>query len=282
MSGAPAVPSASQAAPEAAPDDESPEPPAASSPCPEEMVFIRVAKPFCIDRWEAILVDKNNRQRLSPYYPVNRKLALKLETDWDKKRLELGPDKARSMPCPQLPAWQREADAVPMAMSRANVVPNGYVSGVVAKQACENAGKRLCRHDEWVRACRGEDDQPFPYGETYKPNACNVFRATHPAAELHGNASIGHLDPRLNLVSDKQGPLLQPTGTTKSCQSRWGTDAVYDMVGNLDEWVDDPEGLFVGGFFSRSKKDGCASAVRNHPTNYFDYSLGVRCCKDAL
>jgi hypothetical protein len=52
------------------------------------------------------------------------------------------------------------------------------------------------------------------------------------------------------------------------------------MVGNLDEWVEDPKGMFVGGFYSRAKRDGCQSVVRNHPTYYFDYSLGVRCCED--
>jgi len=91
---------------------------------------------------------------------------------------------------------------------------------------------------------------------------------------------MGHLDPRLLLVSDKDGPLLRKTGSTTRCQSRWGDESLYEMVGNLDEWVDDPNGKFVGGFFSRGKKDGCESVITAHPFNYFDYSLGVRCCMD--
>jgi len=55
---------------------------------------------------------------------------------------------------------------------------------------------------------------------------------------------------------------------------------VWDMNGNLDEWVEDPKGRFVGGFFSRAKKDGCFSSVASHPNEYFDYSTGVRCCSD--
>ena len=52
------------------------------------------------------------------------------------------------------------------------------------------------------------------------------------------------------------------------------------MVGNLDEWVDDPKGRFLGGFFSRSTREGCdASRVARTRDAYFDYSLGVRCCK---
>jgi hypothetical protein len=59
----------------------------------------------------------------------------------------------------------------------------------------------------------------------------------------------------------------------------WGNDAIYDMVGNLDEWVDDGEGAFMGGFFARSTRLGCDARIAVHPKPYADYSLGVRCCK---
>jgi len=244
------------------------------------LLIFKSKRAYCIDRWEAILVDKSTGTRLSPYYPVDRKLALKLETDWSAKRLTMGSDEARAMPIPPLPAWQKSHDADPMAVSKPGETPNGYLSGKVARVACENAGKRLCSPEEWQLACRGTKDRQYPYGDSYKQGSCNVFRTSHPAAILHENASIGHLDPRLNLVSDKDGSLLRKTGQTKSCSSQWGDEALWDMVGNLDEWVDDPDGMFLGGFFSRSKRDGCASVVKAHPNNYFDYSLGVRCCKD--
>lgn len=249
--------------------------------CPQEMVFVPGPKPFCIDRWEAILVDKNTGNRLSPYYPADRKLAARLAGQWESKRGSVGTDEGKAIAVPPLSAWQRDTDAEPMAVSKPGETPNGYMSGKVALQACENAGKRLCKHDEWVRACRGRADRQFPYGDKHEQGKCNMFRSTHPGAVLHDDVTTGHLDPRMNLVKDKQGPLLRRTGETRSCRSEWGEDAVHDMVGNLDEWVDDPEGTFVGGFFSRSKKDGCSSIVKNHPFNYFDYSLGVRCCRDA-
>ena len=158
--------------------------------------------------------------------------------------------------------------------------PSGYVSGVQADRACKNAEKRLCTNDEWVTACQGAAKRQFPYGDTYKQGACNIFRAKHPASVLHDNPSIGHLDPRLNLVREGADPLLRPTGGTPTCKSEWGGDAAWDMNGNLDEWVEDEKGRFNGGFFSRSKKDGCLSTVGAHPKNYFDYSTGVRCCRD--
>lgn len=225
--------------------------------CPEEMLLVPSKRPVCVDRWEAILVDKSTGERLSPHYPVNRKLAIKLEADWQEKRKTLGNAQAREMPVPPLPAWQRENDPEPVAISRANQIPNGYLSGEVARRACENAGKRLCIREEWVRACRGAKDRQYPYGDSYKQGVCNVFRSSHPAGVLHDDPSMGHLDPRLLLVEDRDGPLLRRTGSTTTCKSLWGEDALYEMVGNLDEWVDDPKGMFVGGFFSRSKKDGC-------------------------
>jgi hypothetical protein len=51
------------------------------------------------------------------------------------------------------------------------------------------------------------------------------------------------------------------------------------MVGNLDEWVDDPDGAFLGGFYARGTAEGCDARVGVHAPEYFDYSLGVRCCR---
>jgi hypothetical protein len=106
-----------------------------------------------------------------------------------------------------------------------------------------------------------------------------VFREAHPASVLHGDASIHHLDPRLNLVKGSRGPLLRRTGESPRCRSEWSGDAAFDMVGNLDEWVDDPEGTFAGGFYARGTRDGCDAKIEGHPIEYFDYSVGVRCCR---
>jgi hypothetical protein len=245
--------------------------------CPREMMAVK--NRFCVDKWEASLVDKRTGIALSPYYPPDRKLALKLAEQWDKQRVDVGSPTAREMPLPPLPVWQRTHDPVPLAISRAGVVPNGYLSGVVAAEACKNANKRLCTWDEWRTACRGKADLQFPYGDHYEQGACNIFRRLHPAMELHDNPAIGHTDPRLNLVKDGADPLLRKTGATARCKSEWDDDAAWDMNGNLDEWVDDDKGRFVGGFFSRSKRDGCESSVGVHPNTYFDYSTGVRCCR---
>jgi hypothetical protein len=285
---------APSAKPSAAPQVSSAPPPAATpsasqepvvmpeARCPPDMV--KVAPPtgpkYCVDRYESMLVDNVTGARISPFYAPSRRRATYAAKVWESKRFELGGPKAHTMPLPPLPAWQLQKDFVPKAVARKGVTPNGHTSGEEAKVACENAGKRLCTEREWRTACGGEKDTKYPYGEKYVWKKCNVFREAHPAADLHDNASIGHNDPRLNKVTFKGKPLLRKTGATPDCASRWGDDAIYDMVGNLDEWLADPDGVFAGGFYARSSKDGCDWKATGHTFNYADYSTGVRCCAD--
>jgi formylglycine-generating enzyme required for sulfatase activity len=250
--------------------------------CPPEMVDVQGE--FCIDRYEATLIDAVSGQPLSPYYHPTRAQALKSFEYWQGERKMIGPGWARAMPLPDLPAWQRDREPSPSASNQRGAVPSGYLSADVAEAVCQRAGKRLCQEQEWVKACRGQEGRKFPYGDEYQHAVCNVFRDTHPAQALHSDASEGHLDPRLNLVKEAEQPLLQPSGSSSQCASHWGSDAVYDMVGNLDEWVtattsDSATGKFVGGFYARATREGCDASVSSHAKSYFDYSLGTRCCK---
>jgi formylglycine-generating enzyme len=245
--------------------------------CPFDMVDI--AGRFCIDRYEARLVDVEKGRRVSPYYHPTLGRTKAAYESWERMRFTMGGDEYQRLPVPVPPAFQLNSEFRVKAVSEPSVVPNGYLTGDLAEQACRNAGKRLCREAEWVMACRGEANRQYPYGDTYEQGRCNVKQAVHPAAILHGSASIGHLDPRLNHFAHGSRPLLHTTGSNPDCASKWGNDAVYDMVGNLDEWIDDPEGTFLGGFYSRNTKEGCLSKITAHPMAYYDYSLGVRCCK---
>ncbi|WP_437820020.1 hypothetical protein [Sorangium sp. So ce1078] len=252
--------------------------PVAEPRCPPEMV--RVARRFCVDRYEAVLLDRETGLEISAFYPPSRQAAASVERAWSKMRLQLGDAEARRMELPLLPGWQKQREFEPRAVSRRGVLPQGYTSGAQAELACRNAGKRLCTLEEWRTACRGERDEQFPYGPAYADGQCNVFREAHPAAVLHRDVSLGHSDPRLNLVRVGGAPLLRRTGETPTCASAWEGDAIADMVGNLDEWIDDPEGTFVGGFYARATREGCMSRVVSHDFTYFDYSTGVRCCAD--
>jgi hypothetical protein len=246
-------------------------PPLVSSGCPSEMVSIRGQ--FCIDRYEASAVDAGQRA-LSPYYPPSYDELVHIYGVFRQVT-----PKHRAPTLPQPPEFALRARFEASARSLPAVTPNGYMSGDMARRICENAGKRLCTSSEWVVACKGQNATKYPYGDQYRDGACNVFRESHPAVLLYGDASKNHLDPRLNLTEDQAGPLLRRTGASERCRSEWGQDAVYDMVGNLDEWVDDRRGAFQGGFYARSTREGCDARISVHPPEYFDYSLGTRCCK---
>jgi hypothetical protein len=255
------------------------EPVGQPAPCPSEMVL--VSGGLCVDRWESTLLDEHRGAYLSPDHPATPNLLAAVLGDWSTRRERQGDLFARAMPLPWIAPEQRAHAPSPTARSRAGVRPSAYVTGLVARSACEAAGKRLCRLEEWKRACRGEADTLYPYGGSYEPGACNVNRPLHPAARLHESASLGHLDPRLGRVRSDDGTVLRTTGATRSCASHWGSDAIFDMVGNVDEWVDEPGGAFAGGFYARATKSGCEALVSNHPESYLDYSTGIRCCRDA-
>jgi sulfatase modifying factor 1 len=249
--------------------------------CPNDMV--KVGERLCVDRYESQLVDVASARPLSPYYPV----LTDYDTFLEARRSEAAAFLARrtgtavDVPFPELPAWQRRGRPTPKAVSKPGVVPNAYLTRAVAAGACELAGKRLCSLVEWQTACRGERATKHPYGAEFTNFRCNVFREAHPGHVLFGDASVGMQDPRMGLVEGSRGPLLTPTGGTPTCGSRWGDGVIYDMVGNLDEWVDDAEGTFAGGFFSRATRDGCERIVVAHGPDYRDYTTGARCCRDA-
>lgn len=241
--------------------------------------MVVVGSALCVDRFETSLADRTSGQDLSPYYHPDPALAARDFHHWDARRTKVGPFRLRSQPLPPLPDFQRNA-VVPVARSLPGRIPSAYLDMQSAKRACENAGKRLCKHQEWLLACRGQEGRRFPYGEHYEPGRCNVSRELHPATILHGKYAFGQLDPRLNLVESKGTPLLRKTGESPECVSHWGEDAIHDMVGNLDEWIDDPRGTFLGGFYARDMPWGCDARIEIHSADYYDYSIGARCCRD--
>ena len=221
---------------------------------------------FCIDRHEAHLVDAD------------------------------APDKVLS------PYDRPDADAKLMARSRAGVVPQGYLNRFEAAKACAGAGKRLCAAKEWYRACAGARGLRYPYGNQAVAGRCNTGKE-HVMQKVFGKgiqfSFADHFNsPRLN----REPGFLAPAGAYTECVTEEG---VFDMVGNLHEWVADPmtlalkkkvpieivtyhlgadgNGIFMGGYYSSHGEHGagCAYATTNHKPDYHDYSIGFRCCTDA-
>jgi formylglycine-generating enzyme required for sulfatase activity len=211
--------------------------------CPRSMVDIEGR--FCIDRYEATLVDvlPNGEERPhSPFTPVAAKHTVR-------------------------------------AVSEPDVFPQGYISAVEAQRACTASGKRLCGVSEWAQACRGPDEKSFGYGDRREPGRCND-KGKNPVLYLYGR---GHWtwatmnQPQLN----QQDRTLSRTGEHSGCTNGYG---VYDMVGNLHEWVADPNGTFYGGYYqdvsSVGHGEGCGYQTSAHEARYHDYSTGFRCCAD--
>jgi sulfatase modifying factor 1 len=170
------------------------------------------------------------------------------------------------------------------AVSEPNVVPQGYISELQAQEACAHSGKRLCKPVEWRQACMGPEPTTYGYGKENEPGRCNdsgrspVVALFGRTADLSDRAQWDseHMnDPSLNQLPGT----VAPTGSHAGCTNGYG---VYDMVGNLHEWVADPGGTFQGGYYQDThiNGDGCTYKTQAHAAWYHDYSTGFRCCAD--
>jgi formylglycine-generating enzyme required for sulfatase activity len=178
-----------------------------------------------------------------------------------------------------------------LARSSRGVVPQAYISRDQAAAACHHAGKRLCTGREWRKACKGTAKTLHPYGPKEIRGRCNGGKPHLPTV-LFGmnstsvNAEANYNNPRLN----QEPGYLAKTGEFAGCTSDFG---VFDMEGNLHEWVADrPSGaplygerrraVFMGGFYSSTSDQGpgCQHVSRSHSPLYHDYSTGFRCCRD--
>jgi formylglycine-generating enzyme len=212
--------------------------------CPPEMAFVDDGA-LCVDRWEA-RVEVDDGLGWAPHSPY--------ET--------LG----------QISGQTR-------AVSEPGVVPQGYISGEQAQEACLGAGKRLCTIDEYRAACQGPGQTVYPYGNTYEHGVCNEGRAEHPVIELFpgGGPEIWDSTHMNDPLINQQADTLALTGERAGCESGYGA---FDMVGNLHEWVADPAGTFCGGFYVDAEINGkgCLYKTTAHAFTYHDYSTGFRCC----
>jgi formylglycine-generating enzyme required for sulfatase activity len=204
------------------------------------------------------------------------------------------------------PHYQRPEDGVHyLARSAAGVFPQGYVSRNESERACKAAGKRLCTFNEWRRACQGKHWWRYPYGGREKPGVCSSGK-DHLLSQLFGaDSRKWEYDKHFNspLLNQKED-FLAKAGAHSGCAN---DEKIYDMVGNLHEWVNGMvtqkfvdslekdkverkeqhwrtgNGIFLGGFYSTNSQlgPGCYYVTYAHEPSYHDYSTGFRCCMDA-
>lgn len=169
------------------------------------------------------------------------------------------------------------------AVSRPGRYPQAYISRNEADVACKRSKKRLCTESEWKTACKGKSPTLYPYGKEHRPGRCNdsgVSPLNHfygvksgPPLSAYGWGPMN--DPKLNQLRGS----LAKTGQFTGCRNSW---RLHDMVGNLHEWVADPSGVFLGGYYLDTKinGEGCNYKTTAHAPIYHDYSTGFRCCAD--
>jgi formylglycine-generating enzyme len=164
--------------------------------------------------------------------------------------------------------------------------PQVCVSWCAAHAYCAWAGKKLCgsldgsvlfgptpdlKKSAWMNICGsgtrddGEPELKYSYGEDYQADACNTG-----SCDTKGDCGTA------------------PVGSFPKCQGQGPFAGVFDMVGNVSEWVDERgngSATSVGYRGSDFDRDavisGCngVTSTADLPTLASPYT-GIRCCAD--
>ena len=147
--------------------------------------------------------------------------------------------------------------------------PTAHMSLDLAKAACAEVGKRLCTAQEWQKACAGSQNWRFGYGPTYAAGKC---KSNTPLPSGHN--SIKNIEESIS-----------KSGSLENCHNDFD---IYDMIGNLEEWVlDDFNGragsLEGGAFYTYKEYADCSGRYSRQPdfrltTDKITDSSGTRCC----
>ena len=149
--------------------------------------------------------------------------------------------------------------------------PPSQVSWYDAKGACAKAGKRLCSEQEWITACAGEpavdnnnnrwfsDDDlegnMYPYGAYHSAGAC------HDQGDKYTGRPVA-------------------SGSKPRCRTPAG---VFDLTGNIGEWVNSEENraTLMGGQNSSGEGARCNARSYGSGVGRRNHTTGFRCCADS-
>ena len=153
--------------------------------------------------------------------------------------------------------------------------PMTNVSWFGALGYCQYYGGRLPSELEWEKAARGSaDDRPFPWGNEIAHNNANFYASRDPFEEM---SSFGS---RTTPVGFFNGQTYNGYATFNSA-SPYG---LYDMAGNVWQWIGDVLPGFSDRFMHGGSKDtydmDLRIWVRNSATpTYSSPGVGFRCAR---
>ncbi|HTA92538.1 MAG TPA: SUMF1/EgtB/PvdO family nonheme iron enzyme [Polyangiaceae bacterium] len=151
-----------------------------------------------------------------------------------------------------------------------------------ASALCTAQQKRLCYEREWVTACEGPEEKPFPYGYERSSKQCNFDnRWVNPHLAL-----VYAKDPELQRAELTRLDRSVPSGQMPGCVSDFG---VHDLTGNVDEWaIADHVRPHEHAKFSALKggawghvRNACRPVTTSHAPEFRYYFIGFRCCSEA-
>ena len=160
-----------------------------------------------------------------------------------------------------------------------HLIPATQMSWFAANDACQAAGKRMCSEAEWVAACQNtepiDDDGNGQFADDM------VEGTSYPYADYHspGRCWDGHA--RGSKCGKERDQDCRPvyTGEMPGCVSAGG---VYDLTGNVEEWVGDSAetAVLLGGAFDTSKDHArCYRRNDTYGPGFANIRTGFRCCK---
>jgi sulfatase modifying factor 1 len=219
------------------------------------------------------------------YCPAPEQICLEWNEVWAEGRLQrnqckryreparcLSPARVPMRYCMDTFEWPNEKGAI----------PRNLTSWQEAKDTCESLGKRLCTEDEFTFACEGESMRPHVTGFVRDGVACSYDLPYRERTYAYAKHDACLADPVCKAALDALDQRV-PAGSKPACVS---DDGVYDLNGNVNEWIERPGRGFSkraglkGGWWG-PVRDRCRPITTFHGESDYGYEVGFRCCKDA-